>query len=60
MYLKTMQTSDLDWAQICEKYNCGLHPDQLRKMAAGIRLAAQAGMLTMDGEHEHAESTPND
>lgn len=53
-----MQTSDLDWAQICEKYNCGLHPDQLRKMAAGIRLAAQAGMLTMDGEH--TESTPND
>ena len=28
-------------------YQCELHPDQLRKMGAGIRLAADAGMLRL-------------
>lgn len=50
MYEKVMRISDLDWSEICEKYDCGIHPDQLRKMGAGIRLAAEAGMLSLDGE----------
>lgn len=45
MYDKVMRISDLDWSEICDKYDCGVHPDQLRKMGAGIKLAAEAGML---------------
>lgn len=45
MYEKVMRISDLDWSEICDKYDCGVHPDQLRKMGAGIKLAAEAGML---------------
>ena len=46
MYNKVMGASDLDWSEIAEKYNCGLHPDHLRKMDAGIKLAADSGMLS--------------
>lgn len=45
MYEKVMHISDLDWSEICEKHGCSVHPDQLRKMGAGIKLAAEAGML---------------
>lgn len=45
MYYKVMGKSDLDWAEITEKYESGLHPDHLRKMGAGIKLAADSGML---------------
>ena len=42
MYDKVMQVSDLDWSEICTKYNCAMHPDHLRKMGAGIKLAAES------------------
>lgn len=45
MYSKVSGTSDLDWSEIAEKYDCGMHPDHLRKMGAGIKLAADTGML---------------
>lgn len=45
MYSKVSGTSDLDWSEIAEKYDCGMHPDYLRKMGAGIKLAADSGML---------------
>ncbi len=45
MYSKVMGISDLDWAEIAQQYECGLHPDHLRKMGAGIKLAADSGML---------------
>ena len=50
MYDKVMQVSDLDWSEICAKYNCAMHPDHLRKMGAGIKLAAEAGMLNLSGK----------
>lgn len=50
MYDKVMQVSDLDWSEICTKYNCAMHPDHLRKMGAGIKLAAEAGMLNLRGK----------
>lgn len=45
MYSKVSGMSDLDWSEIAEQYECGIHPDQLRKMGAGIKLAADMGML---------------
>lgn len=47
MYNKVTGASDLDWSEIAEMYQCELHPDQLRKMGAGIRLASDAGMLRL-------------
>ena len=44
MYSKVTGASDLDWSEIAERSGCGLHPDQLRKMGAGIKLAADSGM----------------
>lgn len=46
MYDKVMGASDMDWSELAEKYECGLHPDHLRKMGAGVKLASEAGMLT--------------
>lgn len=37
IYDKVSGTSDKDWSEIAEQYTDGLHPDQLRKMGAGIR-----------------------
>lgn len=37
MHNKVTGVSDLDWSEIAERYQCGLHPDQLRKMGAGIK-----------------------
>lgn len=45
MYSKVMGISDLDWVEIAQQYECSLHPDHLRKMGAGIKLAADNGML---------------
>lgn len=27
MYDKVMELSDMDWSEIAEKFECGLHPD---------------------------------
>ena len=45
MHDKVMGMSDMDWYEIANRYDCSLHPDQLRKMGAGIKMAADAGML---------------
>ena len=45
MYEKVTSISDLDWSELAEQHECGLHPDHLRKMGAGVRLTAEAGML---------------
>ena len=37
MYDKISGASDKDWSEIAEQYTDGVHPDQLRKMGAGIR-----------------------
>lgn len=48
MYSKVMGVSDLDWSEIAEKCECEFHPDHLRKMGAGIKLAADSGMLSLN------------
>ena len=50
MYDKVMGASDLDWSEIADKFESGLHPDHLRKMGAGIKLAADSGMLMLSTE----------
>lgn len=47
MYSKVTGASDLDWSEIAELFDSGLHPDHLRKMGAGIKLASDAGMLRL-------------
>ena len=42
MYSKVTGASDLDWSEIAEMFHSGMHPDQLRKMGAGIKLASDA------------------
>ena len=45
VYEKTVGLSDLEWAEICSKYNLQCHPDSLRKAGVGIKMAADAGVL---------------
>ena len=45
---KITGVSDLDWSELAELSGMEIHPDQLRKMGAGIRLAYEAGMLGAD------------
>ena len=45
MYNKVTGASDMDWSEIARRYDCGLHPDHLRKLGAGVKLAADNGML---------------
>ena len=40
----------MDWSELAETSGLGIHPDQLHKMGAGIRLAHEAGMLTADAD----------
>ena len=37
---------DLDWIELCEKYDLDLNPDTLRKAGVGVKLVADAGMLS--------------
>lgn len=46
MHGKVTGLNDKDWSEIAAEQGGGLHPDQLRKMGAGIKLASEAGMLT--------------
>lgn len=48
IYEKVAGLTDLDWSELADQSGAGLHPDQLRKMGAGIRLAMEAGMLSLD------------
>lgn len=45
VYEKTVGLSDLEWSEICSKYNLQCHPDSLRKAGVGIKMAADAGVL---------------
>lgn len=45
VYEKTVGLSDLEWSEICSKYNLQCHPDSLRKAGVGIKMAAEAGVL---------------
>lgn len=45
--------SDLDWAELADMSGTGIHPDQLRKMGAGIRLVMDAGMLSLEGNNQN-------
>ena len=56
MYDKVMGLSDMDWSEIAEKFECGLHPDHLRKMGAGIKLAAENGMLALEPAETQTEN----
>lgn len=42
--------SDLDWSELAAQSDTSVHPDHLRKMGAGIRLAMEAGMLLPEGQ----------
>lgn len=46
---KVERRSDLDWAEIVEMHGLDMHPDTLRKASVGIKLAANCGMLSLDG-----------
>lgn len=48
IYEKVSGLSDLDWSELAVQSGTGLHPDHLRKMGAGIRLAMEAGMFFTD------------
>lgn len=37
IYEKISGLSDLDWSELADQTGTGIHPDQLRKMGAGIR-----------------------
>lgn len=41
--------SDYDWSELARDSGLNIHPDSLRKMGAGIRLAADVGALSIDG-----------
>ena len=45
VYEKSVGLSEMEWADICEKYHLQCHPDSLRKAGVGIRMAAEAGVL---------------
>lgn len=49
MLAKVMGESDLDWSELAEQCEMDIHPDQLRKMGAGIKLAHEAGMIGVTG-----------
>lgn len=50
IYAKITGLSDLDWSELAEQSGMDIHPDQLRKMGQGIRLAYEAGVLDLAGE----------
>ena len=50
MLAKAKRESDMDWVELAEKHNVGCTADHLRKMAQGLVLADEAGMLSSDGE----------
>lgn len=45
MLQKLHGESDMDWSEIAEEYECGCSSDHLRKMAQGLKLAEEAGLL---------------
>lgn len=45
---KVTGITDLDWSELAAETGMGIHPDQLRKMGAGIKLAMEAGMLSLE------------
>ena len=57
MYSKVTGASDLDWSEIAEMFHSGMHPDQLRKIGAGIKLASDAGMLRLYPDSSAPEGT---
>lgn len=42
--------SDIDWFDLADECGLEVHPDQLRKMGAGVRLVYEAGMLALQGD----------
>ena len=49
IHAKLTGLSDIDWSELADRSGLGIHPDQLRKMGAGIRLASKAGVLNLYG-----------
>jgi len=45
MLAKKLGESDMDWADMVEKYSLDLSPDTIRKGAVGVKLAMDAGCL---------------
>lgn len=46
IYEKVSNQSDLEWIDIYEKHDLTCHPETLRKAGVGIKMVADAGMLT--------------
>lgn len=40
----------MDWIDLANESGMEVHPDQLRKMGAGVRLVHEAGMLSLNGD----------
>lgn len=48
IYEKVSNKSDLDWVEIRDRHGLDCHPDTLRKAGVGIKMAAEAGVLTFE------------
>lgn len=50
--MKLNKESDLDWSEIAEKNELDISADHLRKMAYGVKLVADSGLLKSDSSDE--------
>lgn len=41
---KVLGLTDMDWSEIAAASGQQIHPDQLRKMGAGVKLVIEAGV----------------